>query len=360
MGILMAGKNFADRVCEAVREKKTPLIAGLDPRIGSIPSQIVRGKMEKYGKNPEAAAEIIIEFNHVIIDAVHDAVAAVKPQMAFYEQFGEHGVHAFKDTVDYARTRGLLVIEDAKRNDIGSTAEAYADGHIGTVDVCGTEFPIFDVDAITVNPYLGWDGVKPFAKYCDEGEKGMFVLCKTSNPSSGDFQDRFVMVSSEEGALIEERLLGVNIGDDVLDNLDFSSGVPLYALVGMKIDEWGKKSRGENGYSSVGAVVGATYPGQARMLRSLIPHTLFLVPGYGAQGGTGEDIPNFFDENGMGAVVNSSRGVIFAYQTAPEKQKERWDRVYGPEEFGDAARAAALYSTEDIVGNLKKAGKWFE
>lgn len=335
-------ENFADRFLGAVREKKSPLIVGLDPRLENLPPQLKA--LPEQGSH-EAVAEAFLQFNKQIIDAVADIVPAVKPQIAFYEQYGRAGIEAFQYTVDHARKRGLLVIEDGKRNDIGSTAVAYADGHLGTVDVGGKEIPNFDVDCITVNPYLGWDGVTPFADYCEQHGKGIFVLCKTSNPSSGDFQDRQVSITDEESALFRERLSGMPL------HSSFSNGfshVPLYALVGLKIDAWGQASRGNADYSPIGAVVGATYPIQAKILRRIMPHTLFLVPGYGAQGGKAEDLPHFFDKEGMGAGVNSSRGIIFAYQNDPKR------------EFADAARAAALHATEDIVSSLKKAGKWFE
>lgn len=320
--------NFADRIIAAAKEKKSFVCVGLDPRVVQIPGHIREKASDAFSDTLEAVEFAITQFNEGIIDAVADVAVAVKPQRAFYEQYGIPGDRAFERTVKYAKEKGLLVIEDAKRNDIGSTAEAYADGHIGMVKLLsGKEVPTIDVDAITVNAYLGSDGVKPFLKYCKE--KGIFVLCKTSNPSSGEIQDLLLEAPIE--AEVEETV---------------------FSRMGTHITEWGKDFVGESGYSSVGAVVGAAYPEQAKHLRkAVMPKNLFLVPGYGAQGATAEDITSCFNDDGLGAIVNSSREIIFAYQKS-DRYKDH------PEMFGDAAREAAIAMRDDIAGALKKVNKW--
>ncbi len=313
----------ADRLLDAIEEKKNPSVVGLDPRIGLIPEHI---KEEAAGEGVmpfEIVHNSLVKFNYAIIDAVKDIIPAVKPQMAFYEQYGSWGVKAMESAITYARNRGLVVIEDAKRNDIGSTAKAYADGHLGMVEISDKTFVTsMGADFITVNPYLGTDGIRPFLDSCKEYDRGIFVLTKTSNPSSGEIQD-------------------VLTGD----------GVPVYELVAGLVNEWGKELMGTGEYSSVGAVVGATYPREAERLRELMPNTIFLVPGYGAQGGTAEDVMPCFDQQGSGAVVNSSRGITFAYQ------KEAYREDYGPEEFAEAARAAASDMRADLLEALEKSGK---
>jgi len=233
-----------------------------------------------------------------------------------YEQFGIPGLQAFKKTVDYCKSKGLVVIGDIKRGDIGSTSAAYAVGHVGKVQVGSKTYAPFDEDFVTVNPYLGSDGVNPFIKVCQEEKKGMFILVKTSNPSSGEFQDRLV------------------------------DGRPLYELVGEKVAEWGEQHMG-NEYSYVGAVVGATYPEMGKVLRKIMPKSYILVPGYGAQGGKGKDLVHFFNEDGLGAIVNSSRGIIAAY-------KQEAYVKFGPENFGDASRAAVEAMVKDIRESLEQ------
>lgn len=297
--------NFADRLIEAIKAKGNPICVGLDPRLDQIPAQIIEKANEGEKNTKEAAAEAFLEFNKGIIDAIADLVPCVKPQIAFYEQYGWAGFKAFEETCKYAREKGLLVIADAKRNDIGSTAKGYAGAFLGKVPLFGAEVPGLDADALTVNAYLGWDGVKPFVEACRENDKGIFVLVKTSNPSSGDLQDRVLVQEGEE--------------------------MKAYELMAHYVDSWGADEVGESGYSPIGAVVGATYPEQAGVLRKMMPHAIFLVPGYGAQGGGAEDVKPCFNSDGLGAVVNSSRGIIFAYEG---------DDRFGPENYADAAREA--------------------
>lgn len=299
---------------EKIKKTNAPIVVGLDPMMNYIPSQITRRAFTEYGETLEGAAEAIWQYNKGIVDAVSDLIPAVKPQIAMYEQFGIEGMRAFKKTVDYCKEKGLVVIGDVKRGDIGSTSEAYAVGHLGKVAVGSKQYYGFDEDFATVNPYLGSDGIKPFVKVCAEEKKGIFVLVKTSNPSSGEFQDRLV------------------------------DGRPLYELVGEKVAEWGAECMG-NGYSYVGAVVGATYPEQGRILRKVMPKTFILVPGYGAQGGKGVDLVHFFNEDGLGAIINSSRGIIAAY-------KQEQYASYGEEGYADAARAAVIAMREDIAQAL--------
>lgn len=299
---------------EKIKNTNAPIVVGLDPMMNYIPSRITRRAFAEYGETLEGAAEAIWQYNKGIVDAVSDLVPAVKPQIAMYEQFGIEGMRAFRRTVDYCKEKGLVVIGDVKRGDIGSTSEAYAVGHLGKVAVGSKRYYGFDEDFATVNPYLGSDGIKPFVKVCAEEKKGIFVLVKTSNPSSGEFQDRLV------------------------------DGRPLYELVGEKVAEWGAECMG-NGYSYVGAVVGATYPEQGRILRKVMPKTFILVPGYGAQGGKGADLVHFFNEDGLGAIINSSRGIIAAY-------KQEQYASYGEEGYADAARAAVIAMREDIAQAL--------
>lgn len=297
-----------------IKEKDAPIVVGLDPMLGYVPEHILNEAYDACGETLEAAGEAIWQFNKGIIDATCDLIPAVKPQIAMYEQFGLEGLKAFKRTCDYAKSKGLVIIGDIKRGDIGSTSEAYAIGHVGRITVGKNTFSPFTEDFITVNPYLGSDGVKPFIKVCKEENKGMFVLVKTSNPSSGEFQDRLI------------------------------DGRPLYEIVAEKVAEWGSEHMGGN-YSYVGAVVGATYPEMGAVLRKLMPKNYILVPGYGAQGGTGKDLKPFFNEDGLGAIVNSSRGIICAY-----KKSEK----YGPENFGDASRQAVLDMKEDLKNAFVK------
>lgn len=295
---------------EKIKKTEAPIVVGLDPMLGYIPEHILTAAYEEYGKNPDGAAEAVWQYNKGIVDAVCDLVPAVKPQIAMYEQFGIPGLIAFKKTVDYCREKGLVVIGDIKRGDIGSTSAAYAAGHIGKVDIGGNFFRGFDEDFITVNPYFGIDGIKPFADVCKEEKKGMFILVKTSNPSSGEFQDRLI------------------------------DGKPLYEHVASKVAEWGQDVMGDD-YSYIGAVVGATYPEMGKVIREIMPHAYILVPGYGAQGGKGKDLVHFFNNDGLGAIVNSSRGIIAAYKQ--DKYSE-----FGPEGYADAARQAVLDMKEDL------------
>ncbi len=289
-------------------------MVGLDPMLSYIPEQVLTKAFAEYGETLEGAAEAIWQFNKEIIDNTCDLIPAVKPQIAMYEQFGVEGLKAFQKTVNYCKKKDLVVIGDVKRGDIGSTSAAYATAHLGKVTVGKNTFSPFSEDFATVNPYLGSDGVKPFVKVCQEEKKGIFVLVKTSNPSSGEFQDRLI------------------------------DGRPLYEHVGEKVAEWGAECMGDS-YSYVGAVVGATYPEMGKILRKIMPKAYILVPGYGAQGGKGADLVHFFNEDGLGAIVNSSRGIIAAWQ------QEKY-AGFGAEHFGEASRAAVLEMKEDIAGAL--------
>lgn len=304
-----------NRLVEKIKKTKAPIVVGLDPMLSYIPEQVKEKAYEEFGETLEGAAEAVWQFNKEIVDKTYDLIPAVKPQIAMYEQFGLPGLMAFKRTVDYCHEKDLVVIGDIKRGDIGSTSAAYAAGHIGRVQVGSRSYVPFDEDFVTVNPYLGSDGVKPFLEVCKEEKKGMFILVKTSNPSSGEFQDRL------------------------------AEGRPLYELVGEKVAEWGSGAMGDE-YSYVGAVVGATYPEMGKVLRKLMPKAYILVPGYGAQGGKGKDLVHFFHEDGLGAIVNSSRGIIAAYKQ--EKYAE-----FGEENYGDASRAAVEEMILDIRGALE-------
>lgn len=307
-----------NKLITKIQQTGAPIVVGLDPMMKFIPEQIQKAAYAQYGETLEGAAEAIWQYNKGIVDAIYDLIPAVKPQIAMYEQFGIPGVIAFKKTVDYCKEKGLVVIGDVKRGDIGSTSEAYAVGHLGKAQVGEKSYYGFDEDFVTVNPYLGSDGVKPFIKVCQEEKKGIFVLVKTSNPSSGELQDKLV------------------------------DGKPIYELVGEQVAAWGEECMGD-GYSYVGAVVGATYPEQGRILRKVMPKAFILVPGYGAQGGKGADLVHFFNEDGLGAIVNSSRGIIAAYQQ--EKYAE-----YGEANYADASRAAVLDMREDIAQALAARG----
>ena len=298
-----------------IKTMEAPIVVGLDPMLKYVPEYIKKEAFNGYGETLEGAAEAIWQYNKGIVDAIYDLVPAVKPQVAMYEQFGIPGMIAFKKTVDYCKEKGLVVIGDIKRGDIGSTSEAYAVGHLGKVSVGANSFYGFDEDFVTVNPYLGSDGVKPFVKVCQEEKKGIFVLVKTSNPSSGEFQDRLV------------------------------DGKPLYEMVGEMVDKWGSECMGDS-YSYVGAVVGATYPEQGKVLRKIMPKTFILVPGYGAQGGKGADLVHFFNEDGLGAIINSSRGIIAAYQQEQYKS-------FGEQGYADASRAAVIDMKNDIKQALE-------
>ena len=298
------------QLLDKIAKTNAPICVGLDPMLSYIPSHVVKKSFDEWGETLEGAADAVWQFNKEIIDCIYDLIPSVKPQIAMYEQFGIEGLKVYQKTIDYCREKGLVVIGDAKRGDIGSTSAAYATGHLGRIKVGSKTYSGFDTDFLTVNPYLGTDGVKPFVDVCKEENKGLFVLVKTSNPSSGEFQDRLI------------------------------DGRPLYEWVAEKVVEWGSDCM-DGDYSNIGAVVGATYPEMSRILRKLMPKTFFLVPGYGAQGGTAEDLKYCFNEDGFGAVVNSSRGIIAAYK------KEAYAK-FGEEHFGEASRQAVLDMAADI------------
>lgn len=305
-----------NKLVEKIQKTHAPIVVGLDPMMNYIPDHIQKKAFSEYGETLEGAAEAIWQFNREIVDHTCDLIPAVKPQIAMYEQFGIPGLQAFKKTVDYCHQKDLVVIGDIKRGDIGSTSAAYAAGHIGTVTVGSQTYMPFGEDFVTVNPYLGSDGVQPFIDVCKAKKKGLFILVKTSNPSSGEFQDKLV------------------------------DGKPLYELVGEKVAQWGADCMGDQ-YSYIGAVVGATYPEMGKVLRKIMPKSFILVPGYGAQGGKGADLVHFFDENGLGAIVNSSRGIIAAY-------KQEQYAKFGAEHFGEASRAAVEAMIADIDGALQE------
>ena len=305
-----------NKLVDKIKKQNAPVVVGLDPMMKFVPKHLQDAAFKEYGETLEGAAEAIWQFNKAIIDNIYDIVPAVKPQVAMYEQFGIPGMIAFKKTVDYCHEKDMVVIGDVKRGDIGSTSEAYAVAHLGKVKVGNKEIAAFDEDFATVNPYLVSDGINPFLKVCKEEKKGIFILVKTSNPSSGEFQDRLI------------------------------DGRPLYEHVGEKVNEWAMQCMGDD-YSYVGAVVGATYPEMGKVLRKVMPKSFILVPGYGAQGGKAEDLVHFFNEDGLGAIVNSSRGIIAAYA------KEEYAK-FGEANFADASRQAAIDMINDINGALNK------
>lgn len=307
---MATSKHFADRLIAAIKAKGSAICVGLDPRLDKIPPFLIKEAIGRKGNSFEAAAEAILDFNKGLIDSVHDLVPVVKPQFAFYIQYGFSGVWAFEETCKYAQEKGLLVIADVKANDIGSTAEGYANALMGEVDLFGEKVSPMGFDAVTVNPYLGYDGVKPFIDVCKKMNKGIFVLVKTSNPSSSDLQSRVT---------VEEK---ISISD----------------LMGQFVESWGADEIGESGYSSVGAVVGATYPQEAARLRVLMPQSIFLVPGFGAQGGSAADVKACFNEDGLGAIINSSREINFAWQETGDAKN-----------FGSAARAAVIKMKKQLV-----------
>ena len=306
-----------NKLCNKIKKLNAPIVVGLDPMMNYIPNHIKEAAFKEYGETLEGAAEAVWQYNKQIVDAVYDLIPAVKPQIAMYEQFGIEGLKAYKKTIEYCKEKDLVVIGDVKRGDIGSTSAAYATAHLGKVTVGSKQYSLFDEDFATVNPYLGSDGIKPFIDVCKEENKGLFILVKTSNPSSGEFQDRLI------------------------------DGRPLYEHVGEMVSKWGEEHMGEN-YSYIGAVVGATYPEMGKVLRKVMPKSFILVPGYGAQGGKGADLVNYFKEDGLGAIVNSSRGIISAY-------KQEKYASYGEENFADASRAAVKDMITDIDGALKAA-----
>lgn len=306
-----------DRLIEKIVEKQNPTVAGLDPKLDYIPSYIKEEAFAKYGKTLEGAAKALLVYNKGLIDALCDVVPAIKPQAAYYEMYGWQGVKTLAETIKYAQSKGMFVITDGKRNDIGSTMEAYAIAHLGTTDVEGEKIDAFGSDALTVNGYLGTDGIAPLIDICKKGDKGIFVLVKTSNPSSGELQ-----------------------------NLELEGSETVYHRMGKMCEEWGEELPSKYGYSGVGAVVGATYPEQLKELREQLKTTFFLVPGYGAQGGGADDVKYAFDENGIGAIINSSRGIMCAWK------KEGCDE----RDYAQAALREAIRMRDDIksvVGEMK-------
>ncbi len=306
------GIIMIDQLIRSIQEKNNATVVGLDPRLNFVPTYIKEQAYEQYGKTLKGASEALLQFNKVIIDHVHDLVPAVKPQIAMYEQYGVEGLQAYIDTIQYAKEKGLSIIGDIKRSDIASTAMAYSDGHIGRVTVEGEYFQVYKEDFITLNPYLGYDSIEPYIGNCNTYDKGLFILVKTSNPNSGEIQDLLV-------------------GEDTI-----------YTKVGQLVNKWGEEAMGELGYSRVGAVVGATHPKQSTKLRKVMPKTFFLVPGYGAQGATAEDLAGCFNKDGLGAIVNSSRGIIAAYT------KDQYKKIFKAEEFGSAARKAVIAMRDDL------------
>lgn len=306
-----------NRLIENIVEKQNPTVAGLDPKLDFIPGYIKKSAYGLYGKTLEGAAQAILEYNKGLIDALYDIVPAVKPQLAYYEMYGWQGVKTFAETVAYAKEKGMYVIADGKRNDIGTTMEAYAAAHLGLTAVEDESISAFGSDALTVNGYLGSDGITPLIQVCKEQDKGIFVLVKTSNPSSGELQD-----------------------------MELQAGETVYNRMGGMCEQWGEALASSYGYSGVGAVVGATYPQQLAELRAKLKHTFFLVPGYGAQGGGARDVAGAFDENGIGAVINSSRGIMCAWKAEQCAETD----------YAQAARREAMRMCEDIksaVGEMK-------
>ena len=307
-------KNAIDILIDKIKETNNPTVMGLDPRYDMLPECI----KNKYGKDVKSVCEGILEYNKALIDSVYDIVPAVKPQIAFYEMFGIEGMKCFKETCRYAKEKGMIVIADIKRGDIGTTAQGYSNAYLGETLV-GEEYQSFyDIDWVTVNPYLGIDGIKPFIEDCKKYNKGMFILVKTSNKSSGELQD-----------------------------LKLEDGKTVYEKVAELVNSWGEELIGEYGYSSVSAVVGATYPVQLENLRKIMPASYFLIPGYGAQGGKAEDIALGFDENGLGGIVNASRSLMCAYKS------DRWKDEYKDEEYAKATRAEAIRMRDELNGAIK-------
>ena len=311
-----------NKLNEKIKKTNAPIVVGLDPMLNYLPKHLLDAGIEKHGESLEAVSDAIFEYNKAIVDATYDLIPAVKPQVAMYEQFGLPGLEAYKKTIDYCHEKDLVVIGDVKRGDIGSTSAAYATAHVGKVTVGGKTFRPFDEDFATVNPYLGSDGINPFVDVCKEEKRGLFILVKTSNPSSGEFQDK--LIETEDGRKI-----------------------PLYEYVGAMVDKWGADCMGDE-FSYIGAVVGATYPEMGKVLRDIMPKSYILVPGYGAQGGKGVDLVNFFNKDGLGAIVNSSRGIIAAYTKDQYK-----DKGITEQNFADASRLAVIDMVEDISSALK-------
>ena len=307
-------KNIIDQLIEKIKMMKNPTVIGLDSRYEMLPKCV----KEKYPKTLEGVGQSIIEYNKALIDAIYDIIPAIKPQIAFYEMYGIPGMQAFKETCEYAKQKGMFVIADIKRGDIGSTAQGYSNAYLGKTKIEEKEQSLYDIDFVTVNPYMGTDCVKPFIDDCKKYNKGLFILVKTSNPSSGELQD-----------------------------VKLENGEEVYTRVAKYVEKWGEKLRGEYNYSSISAVVGATYPEQLKQLRQIAPHTYFLIPGYGAQGGKAEDIALGFDENGLGGIVNASRSLMCAYKS------DMWKNKFEEKDYAKATRAEALRMKEELGSKIK-------
>ena len=308
-------KNAIDMLIEKIKETKNPTVIGLDPRYEMLP----RAVTDKYSQNLEGVAKAIIEYNKNIIDEICDIIPAIKPQIAFYEMYGIPGMEAFAETCKYAKQKGMIVIADIKRGDIGSTAQGYSNAYLGKTKIGEKEESLYDIDFVTVNPYMGTDCVKPFVEDCKKYNKGLFVLVKTSNPSSGELQDQ-----------------------------KLENGEEVYTRVAKLVENWGEELRGEYNYSSIAVVVGATYPQQLQEIRKIAPHTYFLIPGYGAQGGKAEDIALGFDENGSGGIVNASRSLMCAYRT------EMWKDKFEEKDYAKATRAEAIRMRDELNSAINK------
>lgn len=361
--------NIVDRLLDEIDKKQNPSCIGLDPRIGDIPNFVRDASVQIYGNNVEAVTDAMHFFCKRIIDATHDIVPAYKPNAAFFEKYGLLGVASLQKTIDYIKEKGCIAKKDAKRNDIGPTAEAYADGILGEVELCKTDdsnpegkVSLDKTDMVTVNPYLGIDGVKPFIDVSQKYGKGTYILVKTSNKSSADIQDKFVELEPWQRDVVSQRLEGTGIEITSLPQFkerkdkveEWATGkgyVPNFVGVATLVDKWGKDSVGERGFSNVGAVIGVTFPEEARVLRKLMPHTFALGPGFGKQGAAIKNITALFNENGEGGIINNSRGAIFAYKEEPYKQR------FGEQEFENATRAAAEDMRDAIVAALKEEKK---
>ena len=307
-------KNIIDQLIEKIKIMKNATVIGLDPRY----EMLTKCVKEKYPKTIEGVGQAIIEYNKTIIDAIYDIIPAIKPQVAFYEMYGIPGMQAFKETCEYAKQKGMFVIADIKRGDIGSTAQGYSNAYLGKTKIEENEQSLYDIDFVTVNPYMGTDCVKPFIDDCKKYNKGLFILVKTSNPSSGELQD-----------------------------VKLENGEEVYTRVAKYVEKWGEELRGEYNYSSISAVVGATYPEQLKELRKIAPHTFFLIPGYGAQGGKPQDIALGFDENGLGGIVNASRSLMCAYKS------DMWKDKFEEKDYAKATRAEAIRMKEELNSYIK-------
>lgn len=307
-------KNIMDRLIDKIKQTNNPTVMGLDPRYEILPECI----KEKYEENLEGASKAILEYNKALIDVTYDIIPAIKPQIAFYEMYGLPGMKVFEETCKYAREKEMFVIADIKRGDIGTTAQAYSNAFLGKTKIGNIEQSIYDVDFVTLNPYMGTDSIRPFIEDCKKYNKGAFVLVKTSNQSSGELQD-----------------------------LKLESREEVYIKVAKLVEKWGNDLIGEYGYSSISAVVGATYPKQLQELRNIAQHTFFLIPGYGAQGGKAEDIALGFDKDKVGGIVNSSRGLMCAYKS------DLWKDKYVEKDFAKATRAEAIRMRNELNTAMK-------